>query len=326
MSWSIGDIVDGRYELRRQLSSGGAADVYVATDKHTAGDVVLKIPHASMAGDLSAFRRFRREIAIGRRLDHRGIQRVLSDDHQRYAVLEYVEGESLRALLAERGTLSIQEAVQIGIQLTDILDYVHRHGVIHRDVKPDNILVGPDGHVTLMDFGIASTDGSRWFRIPQLSNAVGTPDYMAPEQVRGERGDARIDVYALGSLLYELLTGVVPYPASEAAVAARKGQRTAPALVRRVRPDVPGSIEAILYRAVRRRAAERYPSAAALGTDLRDPQHATIPVTYEPDEPPPTPIGDLPPWRTTIPIIAIAVTLLAALGVVAQCAHTGAPR
>ncbi|GAC1322189.1 MAG: hypothetical protein NVSMB2_19430 [Chloroflexota bacterium] len=326
MSWTIGDEVDGRYDLRRQLSSGGMADVYVAIDKLTGREVVLKIPHSSIAGDLTAFGRFRREVAIGRRLDHPGIQRVLSDDYQRYAVLEYVEGQSLRALLAQRGRLTVDEVQQIGIQLADSLEYVHRQGVVHRDVKPDNILIAPDGHVTLTDFGIASTGGSRWVRIPQLTNAVGTPDYMAPEQVRGELGDARIDVYALGSVLYELLTGVVPYPAAEATSAARRRGPTEAPLIRRVRPDVPATIEALLYRALRRRAHERYPSAAALAVDLRDPERTAVPATYEPDEPPPSPIGDLPPWRTTIPIIALTLAALGALGAVAQCAHAGAAR
>lgn len=326
MSWTVGDTVDGRYHLRRQLSSGGMAHVYLALDQVSGREVVVKMPHSSVAGDLTAFGRFRREIAIGRRLVHPGIQRVLSDDHQRYAVLDYIEGQTLRALLAQRGRLCVDEVLQIGIQLAESLEYVHRQGVVHRDVKPDNILIDSDGHVTLTDFGIASTGGSRWVRIPQLTNAVGTPDYMAPEQVRGELGDARTDVYALGSVLYELLTGVVPYPAAEATIAARRREPTDAPLIRRVRSDVPAGVEAILYRAVRRRAHERYRSAAALAVDLRDPEHTAIPSTYDPDEPPPLPIGDLPPWRTTIPIIALTLAALGALGAVAQCAHAGPPR
>lgn len=301
------------------------AEVYRAWDRQSDRDVVLKIPHASMAGDLGAFGRFRREMAIGRALDHPGVQHVLSDEHQRYAVLEYVPGQSLRRYLAQRGHLPLEEALRIGRQVADALDYVHQQGIVHRDVKPDNILMRPDGRVVLTDFGIASTRGSSWVRVPQLANAMGTPDYMAPEQVRGEPGDARTDVYGLASVVYELLTGRVPYPAEEMATAARKRQKTDPPLIRRVRPEVPAAVEAVLYRALRRRPAERYPTMAAFATDLRNPDRVMLPATYEPDEPPPAPLGDLPPWRTTLPIVAITLGVLAGLGALAECVHRAAP-
>jgi eukaryotic-like serine/threonine-protein kinase len=154
----------------------------------------------------------------------------------------------------------------------------------------------------------------------QLSNAVGTPDYMAPEQVRGERGDGRTDVYALGVVLYELLTGRVPYPTADALEAMQRKVQTEPPLVRRARPDVPPRLEAVVYRALRRRPVERYQSMAELGHDLAHLDEVTIPV-YRADVPPPKPLGDLPPWRTTIPIFLILFGLLAAVGVLAQFAH-----
>ena len=323
MRYAIGDCIDGRYEVRCLLGEGGMAEVYRALDRHTGRDVVLKLPHVAIAGDLAAFTRYRREMDIARGLDHPGVQRLLSDPQARYLVLEYVDGVPLRSYLAARGRLPVAEVQRIGLALAETLAYVHRQGVVHRDLKPENVLIGPHGHLTLTDFGIALRLAARRITFSHLSNAAGTPDYMAPEQVRGERGDARTDVYALGCLLYELLTGRVPYPAEDALEAMRRKVRTDPPLVRRLRPEVPPGFEAILYRALRRRPAERYPSMAALADDLAHLESVVVPATYEPDEPPPAPIGDLPPWRTTLPILAIILAVLAGLGILAQLAHHG---
>jgi serine/threonine-protein kinase len=287
----------------------------------TSRDVVLKLPHVAIIGDMTAFSRYQREIEIARGLDHPGLQRLLSEPNARYMVLEYVEGESLRPYLRARGRLPVDEVRCIGIQLSETLTYVHDQGIVHRDLKPENILIGPDGRVTLMDFGIALRYASRRLSLNHLSNAVGTPDYMAPEQVRGERGDARTDVYALGAVLYELLAGVVPYPAEAALEAMRRKVQTDPPLVRHLRPDVPLALEAVIYRALRRKPAERYASMAALEQDLRHLDELVLPEKYERDEPPPPPLGDLPPWRTTVPILAIVLALLLVFGFAAELFH-----
>jgi len=146
---------------------------------------------------------------------------------------------------------------------------------------------------------------------------------MAPEQVRGERGDQRTDVYALGVVLYELLAGVVPYPADEALEAMRRKVKTDPPLVRRARPDVPRPLEAILYRALRRKPEERYPSITGMADDLRNLERVVVPNRYEYDEPPPAPLGDRPPWRTTVPILAIILICLIAAGTAAELFHRG---
>ena len=268
MRHAIGDCVDGRYEIRSLLGEGSMGEAYRALDKRTGGEVVLKEPHLAIAGDLTAFKRYRPEIEVAAGLDCPGLQRLLSDPTAHHMVLDYVEGQTLRSYLAKHGRLAVGEVISIGVQLAETLAYVHGQGVIHRDLKPDNVLIGPDGHVTLTDFGIAQRMSARRPTFAQLSNAVGTPDYMAPEQVRGQRGDARTDVYALGAMLFELLTGEVPYPARDALNATRRSGLTDPPLVSRLRPDAPPALEAILYRALRRRPEERYPSMAALRHDL----------------------------------------------------------
>jgi serine/threonine-protein kinase len=315
---------DGRYVIQDLLGSGGMADVYRALDTRTQRLVVLKLAQRATAGDLALFNRYRREIEIGVRLDHPGIQRVLSDPAAPYIVLEYVEGETLRTYLHSKGQLPVDEVLRIGVQLTEVLEYVHSAGVVHRDLKPENIMIQPDSSVRLMDFGIALRLASRRLTFNHLTNAIGTPDYMAPEQVRGERGGVRTDVYALGVLLFELLTGRVPYPADDALEAMRRKVDTEPPLVRRLRPDVPEPLQAIVYRALRRRPEERYASMAELQHDLKHPDAVVIP-TYMPDVPPPKPPGDLPPWRTTLPILAAILVILVFLGFLAQTLHQAAP-
>jgi serine/threonine-protein kinase len=221
---SIGAVVDERYTIERALGEGGFGDAYLAVDDVTGQTVVVKLAHIGVAGDLAAFNRYLLEVDIGERLDHPGIQQLLRTGRGRqpYMVLEYVDGSSLRAYLNARGALPVDDALGIARRLADTLCYVHRQGVVHRDLKPENMLITREGRVKLTDFGIALRLSARQLTFSRPANAVGTPDYMAPEQVRGERGDARIDVYALGVVLYKLLTGRVPYPSEDAFEALRK--------------------------------------------------------------------------------------------------------
>ncbi|HLZ31571.1 MAG TPA: serine/threonine-protein kinase [Chloroflexota bacterium] len=329
MRYAIGECVDGRYRIEGVLGQGGFGETYKALNTATGQTVVLKLPDVAIIGDLSAYNRYRREIEIGQCLDHPGLQRVLPDARingrgDPFMVLEYVHGESLRTYLRAHPPLPVDDVLHITRQLAETLRYVHAQGVVHRDLKPENILITPDGRVKLADFGIALRTASRRLTFNHLSNAVGTPDYMAPEQVRGERGDQRTDVYALGAVLYELLTGRVPYPADEALEAMRRKVQTEPPLVRRARPDVPPQLEAAVYRALRRKPAERYASMAELAHDLAHLETVTIPA-YRPDIPPPKPLGDLPPWRTSIPVFLILFAVLAALGFLAQFTHGRPP-
>jgi serine/threonine-protein kinase len=259
-----------RYEIIEAIGHGAFSDVYLAVDPD-GGRVVLKCPHEGIIGDVATFDRFRREMEIARRLDHPGIQHSLDPGGDRtrpYLVMEYIEGETLREHLARRGRLPIAEAVALVDQLADAMGYAHRQGVTHRDLKPENVLVTADGRPVVTDFGIALMSGARRLTWRWLTSQMGTPDYMAPEQVQGERGDARTDVYALGVILFELLAGRVPWEGDNPlSIMNQAVTRPAPSL-RELDPSIPPPLDAIVRKCIRKDPAERYPDAAALAADL----------------------------------------------------------
>ncbi len=259
-----------RYEIVEAIGHGAFSDVYLAVDPD-GGRVVLKCPHEGIIGDVATFDRFRREMEIARRLDHPGIQHSLDPGGDRtrpYLVMEYIEGETLREHLARRGRLPIAEAVAIVDQLADAMGYAHRQGVTHRDLKPENVLVTAEGRPVVTDFGIALMSGARRLTWRWLTSQIGTPDYMAPEQVQGERGDARTDVYALGVILFELLAGRVPWEGDNPlSIMNQAVTRPAPSLLE-LDPSIPPPLDAIVRKCIRKDPAERYPDAAALAADL----------------------------------------------------------
>ena len=259
-----------RYEIVEAIGHGAFSDVYLAVDPD-GGRVVLKCPHEGIIGDVATFDRFRREMEIARRLDHPGIQHSLDPGGDRtrpYLVMEYIEGETLREHLARRGRLPIAEAVALVDQLADAMGYAHRQGVTHRDLKPENVLVTADGRPVVTDFGIALMSGARRLTWRWLTSQLGTPDYMAPEQVQGERGDARTDVYALGVILFEMLAGRVPWEGDNPlSIMNQAVTRPAPSL-RDLDPSIPPPLDAIVRKCIRKDPAERYPDAAALAADL----------------------------------------------------------
>ncbi len=162
-----------------------------------------------MESDPVFFDRFHREEDIGKTLDHPGVMKVYGDDNrsQIYMVMEWVDGKLLRQILNAEKKLPPERAVKIALGIADALGYIHSHGVVHRDLKPENIMVDPEDRVKLIDFGIAGQEGSRRLTFAKLSQVMGTPEYISPEQVKGKRGDGRSDIYALGVMLYEMLTG-----------------------------------------------------------------------------------------------------------------------
>ena len=179
----------------------------------TARQVAIKVPHAEMEADPVLLERFKREEEIGQLLDHPGVVKTYNSEERSrvYMVIEWVDGRLLRTILNEEKKLPIERAVKIALGICDALDYMHKHGVVHRDLKPENVMVDEDDHIKLIDFGIAMKEDARRLTFVNLSATLGTPDYISPEQVKGQRGDQRSDIYALGIMLYEMLTGRVPF-------------------------------------------------------------------------------------------------------------------
>jgi serine/threonine-protein kinase len=324
MRLQAGETVNGRYEILEALGQGGMNDAYKARDRQTGRLVVLKIPFSSLIGDPATYSRYQRELEIGKRLHHPNLQQLLDegrldDGVAPYLVLDYVDGVLLREYLRQKAPLPVDEAIRIAVQLADALQYCHEQGVIHRDLKPENILIQPDGTVKLVDFGIALLQGARRLTFRRLTTGFGTPDYMAPEQVQGERGDARTDVYALGIMLYEMLTGEVPYHGdSPLAVMSQRVTTDAP-LLRRKRPEVRPALEAVVWRALRREPSERYASMAAFREDLTHLDTVRIPAYPSTAARPPRISREH--LINTVAVVGVLV-LLAVIGVIAQLAHT----
>ncbi len=286
----------GRYEITGALAHGGMSRVYRARDTEAGRDVVLKFPHEELMADMAANERFHREVKIGKLLHHPHIQRMYETGRfgpQEYLALEYVPGRTLRQVLHERrpGPEDFREAASLGVQIGGALAYAHTQHVAHRDLKPENVIVTPDGDAKVMDFGIAFLQGARRVTWGRFSAPAGTPDYMAPEQIQGGRGDARTDIYALGMILYEYLAGRLPYRGDNAlAVMSQHVQSKAPT-VSQFRRDVPAALEETVMKALRRRPEDRWPDMAALVGALERPE--TVDATAlraereaEPGEPP----------------------------------------
>jgi len=264
-----GEVLDS-YRLEQRLGEGAYAEVFLAVDLRTGRKVVLKLAREELFGDPGLFQRYQREAEIARRLDHPGVQRALDDGKARtvpYLVLEYLDGDSLRKRLSE-GPLGVDLALDWARQLAEALAYLHANGVVHRDLKPDNVIVKRDGRLCLTDFGTALAEGVRRLTWRGLTEAVGTPDYMSPEQIQGGRGDARSDVYAWGVVAFELFTGRVPFSGDGplAVMAAHLGAD--PPRLCELRPEVPASVEAVVLKAMRRYPEHRYPDGSALAADL----------------------------------------------------------
>jgi eukaryotic-like serine/threonine-protein kinase len=264
-----GEFLD-RYRLGELVASGGTGSVFRARDTKSGRHVAIKIPHSAVAHDRLALDRFRYAAEIVRKLDHPGLVRVLPDDRagDRYVVMEWVDGRPLRQIIDGDGALSPGRAIRITLAVCDALDYLHNHGVLHRDLKPENIMVDAADSIKLIDFGTASeSKGILWAR-PSLDDAMGTPDYASPEQLRGKRGDARSDIYSLGITLFEMLTGEVPFSGIDANTAVQLRALLDPPALREVNPELSPSLEKVVDRAIARERKNRYASVREFASEL----------------------------------------------------------
>jgi len=310
----------GQYLVERPLGRGGEAAVFRGRDLRTDAPVVLKFLEPAHLGEVAAYERFRREVAIGRLLHHPGVPRLLEaceDGTPPYLVLEYAEGQSLRTVLEEGRPVPVARAVEIAANLAEVVAYCHRHRVYHRDLKPENVLVGAGGRVTIIDFGIALLEGAPRVTWRGFSGLVGTPEYMAPEQIRGERGGPETDVYALGVILYELLAGHPPYRSPNPLSTMYQHLNMDPEPLTRVRPDLPPAIAAIVARAMRRRTQERYADAGEMLGALRHPGAVDLGVLSRPDPPLSAPMSTNL-LRHPLVILGLVAAGTAALVVIAE--------
>ena len=271
MVYAPGDQIGG-YQLVRRLGQGGMGVVFEARGPDGVR-VVLKIPHLQLLEEAGARARYDRELEVTRLLDHPNVQRVVGTGEvargrMPYLALEWIDGGLLRDHLHEGSPVAVDEAVAYTQQLCDALEYCHSQGIVHRDLKPDNIMIGRDGKIRLIDFGASLLDGAPRITTSSISPALGTPDYMSPEQVQGKRGDVRSDIYALGAMLYELLTGYPPYRGDTALAVMAQHVQSSPAPMRSKVRSVPPALEAITFKAMRRDPSLRYQSMASLRADL----------------------------------------------------------
>ena len=272
-----GAVLD-HYRLEAVVARSGMSTLYRAVDTRDGRQVALKLPHVEMESDPVLVERFRREQEIGLDLDHPGIVKTFSGEERSrlYMVIEWVEGRLLRAILNQERRLPIERATAITLGICDALDFMHKRGVVHRDLKPENVMVGEGDRIKLIDFGIAMKEDARRLTYAGSSPLLGTPDYIAPEQVKGQRGDQRSDIYALGAMFYEMLTGQPPYVGPNPLAVMNERLLHDPEPPRKLNNAISPQLEEILFRALEREPRHRYATALELAWDLEHPDEVGV--------------------------------------------------
>jgi eukaryotic-like serine/threonine-protein kinase len=266
-----GDLISDRYELEELVGSGGMSSVFRARDLQLERQVAVKILLERYAGDPEYLERFRREARAVARLSHPNIVTVIDrgdDDGRQYIVFEHVDGENLKELVVRSGRLPVRRALELALSVADGLAFAHEQGLVHRDVKPQNVLLSSEGEVKVTDFGIARSIHVD-HGVTQTGTVLGTGEYLAPEQASGKPVSPATDVYSLGVVLWELLTGDVPFTGENFVAVALQHVNDPPPNLRAVRPDVSPRLAATVERALAKDPAQRFPSMAALARELR---------------------------------------------------------
>jgi serine/threonine protein kinase len=276
-TYENGEMLD-HYRIDATVARSGMSVLYKATDLKTDQVVAIKVPHAEMEADPVLVERFKREQEIGQLLDHPGVVKTFNSEERssHYMVIEWVEGRLLRTILNEKKKLPVERAVKIALGMCDALDYMHKRGIVHRDLKPENVMVDENDNIKLIDFGIAMKEDARRLTFVNVSATLGTPDYISPEQVKGQRGDQRSDIYAMGIMLYEMLTGRVPFIGSNPLAVMNERVLTDPTPPRELNEEISPELQEILYRALERDPRHRYAMAHEMAWDLEHQEQVGV--------------------------------------------------
>src|ERR671931_1969039 len=264
----IGTVFDGRYRIMRKLGAGGMADVYLAEDQELGRRVAIKILNDRHAADDQFIERFRREAKNAAGLSHPNIVSIYdrgTAEGTYYIAMEYLDGRSLKEMIIGRGPAPIKTAIEYARQILGAVGFAHRNGIVHRDIKPHNVLVSPEGRLKVTDFGIARSGASQ---MTEAGSIIGTAQYLSPEQARGTPVDERSDLYSVGIVLYEMLTGQVPFTGDTPLEIAMKHLSAVPKPPSELRPEVPHDLDLIVLRALAKNPDERYQTAEEFDRDL----------------------------------------------------------
>ena len=304
--YSAGAVLDNRFEIQECVSRSGMACIYKARDRKTGQTVAVKVPHMQFESDIAGATRFEREEQIGKTLHHPSVLKIIPVEEQKsrpYIVMEFLEGRTLADLLREVKPLPEPDAVAIASRICDALDYLHKQNVVHRDLKPQNIMLCRDGSIRIMDFGIAKSAQARRMTFVGFTPAMGTPDYMAPEQVQGKRGDERTDIYSLGAILYEMATGSTLFEGENPYVVMNSRLTGDPPAPRKVNPKLTPVLEEIILHALERNPANRYSSAGLMKAELDDYEKVPLSGRWERLQPPQI-------WKTRYRLVPIIIGLV----------------